>query len=170
MGIVQDWATLEDALRRSNRNLLDGLNPPASIQQIRQLEQLLGVSLPKDFVACLRIHNGQLPDAPWIFDGWEYLSTSSIAACWSLWQRLANEGVFRRHQARAEVGVRDVWWSPRWVPITFNGSGDHDCLDLDPAPGGKPGQIIRIWHDDEKRQIIADSFAAWLSAFHTRLD
>lgn len=38
---------------------LKDLGPPATDEEIRNLETTLGVSLPRDFVEFLRIHNGQ---------------------------------------------------------------------------------------------------------------
>ena len=58
--------------------------------------------------------------------------------------------------------MRDLWWSPRWIPLTGNGAGDHLCVDLDPAPGGAPGQVITMWHMDDVREVKAAGWAAWL--------
>jgi cell wall assembly regulator SMI1 len=52
----------------------------------------------------------------------------------------------------------DQWWRTKWVPITANGGGDHHCLDLDPAENGSIGQVIEMWHEDENRELVGDSF------------
>ena len=54
--------------------------------------------------------------------------------------------------------------------MTYNGGGDHHCLDLAPAPGGDVGQIIRMWHDDVARCVEARSFRAWLEAYADELE
>ncbi|PPK42935.1 hypothetical protein B0G57_11531 [Trinickia symbiotica] len=33
---------------------------------------------------------------------------------------------------------------------------------LDGAEGGTYGQVIRIWHDDAQRELVASSFREWL--------
>ena len=40
--------------------------------------------------------------------------------------------------------------------------GNHDMLDLAPAAGGKKGQIVSVWHDEETRTLEGDSFLDWL--------
>lgn len=64
--------------------------------------------------------------------------------------------------SEAVPGICNVWWSPKWIPLTYDGSGNHDCLDLNPAEGGTFGQIITMWHDDPVREIVAPSFRDWL--------
>jgi cell wall assembly regulator SMI1 len=56
----------------------------------------------------------------------------------------------------------EFWWNPLWIPIATNGGGDDICIDLDPAEGGKVGQIITFWHDWELREVILDSLEEWL--------
>jgi|GEM_PF-4118631 len=41
--------------------------------------------------------------------------------------------------------------------------GDGLCIDLDPAPGGTVGQVIRRLHDDDRRERVAASFTQWFS-------
>ena len=50
-----------------------------------------------------------------------------------------------------------------WIPITYDGSGNHYCVDMDPAPDGTSGQIITMWHDGGERELMADSFTDWLT-------
>ncbi|WP_353931825.1 SMI1/KNR4 family protein [Okeanomitos corallinicola TIOX110] len=56
-----------------------------------------------------------------------------------------------------------------WIPLTYDGGGNHCCLDLDPAEGGNLGQIITMWHDDGVRAIIAPIFRAWLQQYADNL-
>ena len=39
--------------------------------------------------------------------------------------------------------MRKVWWNLKWVPFTYNGGGDHPCIDLDPAVTGTVGQVVQ---------------------------
>ena len=54
------------------------------------------------------------------------------------------------------------WWRRGWIPFLANGGGDHLCVDLTAEDGGKPGQLIAFWHDDETRDVEFPSLAAWL--------
>lgn len=159
------WERLESWLKTHNPALLADLNPPASDADIQELEQKLGVTLPADFVECLKVHNGQKGESDWLFSGSEFLSSRRIVDEWTIWKDLLAGGDFDGAEAEPGVGIQPAWWNLRWIPFTYNGAGDHLCLDLDPASGGQVGQVITLWHDDGARQKKADSFAQWFAEF-----
>lgn len=159
------WEILEAWLKANNPALLADLNPPASDVDIQNLEQHLGVKLPTDFVECLKVHDGQRGAASWLFQDSEFLSSQRILDEWAIWKDLLNGGDLDGAEAEPGAGIQPVWWNPKWIPFTYNGAGDHLCLDLDPASGGRAGQIITLWHDDGARKKKADSFARWFSEF-----
>jgi cell wall assembly regulator SMI1 len=161
----QHWIRLESWLKTHKPALLADLNPPASDADIQELEQKLGVTLPTDFVDCLKVHDGQKGKADWLFSGSEFLSSRRILDEWVVWKGLLDGGDFDGVGAKPGAGIQPVWWSSKWIPFTYNGAGDHLCLDLDPASGGQPGQIISLWHDDGVRQKKSDSFAQWFAEF-----
>ena len=82
---------------------------------------------------------------------------------WAIWKELFDDGVFEEEEVSADKGVQETWWSLGWIPVTYDFGGNHDVVDLDPAKGGKRGQIVSVWHDDESREIEGDSFLAWLA-------
>ena len=159
------WERLEAWLKTNNSALLADLNPPASDADLQALEQQLAVKLPEDFVECLKVHNGQSGRADWLFSGSEFLSSQRILDEWAIWKDLLDGGDFDGAEAEPGAGIQPVWWSPKWIPFTYNGAGDHLCLDLDPASGGRAGQVIALWHDDGARKKTADSFAQWFAEF-----
>jgi len=161
----RQWEKLETWLKTHNPALLADLNPPASDTDIQELEQKLGVTLPTDFVECLKVHDGQKGRADWLFSGSEFLSSQRILDEWSIWKDLLNGGDFDGTEAEPGAGIQPVWWSPKWIPFTYNGAGDHLCLDLDPASSGRAGQVITLWHDDGARKKKADSFIQWFTEF-----
>lgn len=65
-------------LKENYEEGFNDLNPPATDDEIAVLENALGVSLPKGFIECLKIHNGQGNMAGGLFDGSEFLSSSRI--------------------------------------------------------------------------------------------
>lgn len=159
------WTRLETFLGATNPALLADLSPPATDSELYELECELGVALPADFVACLKIHNGQKGESEWLFAGSEFLSSRRILQEWVIWRDLMNSGDFDDVAAESGVSVKPVWWSPKWIPFTYNGAGDHLCLDLDPSNLGLSGQVITLWHDDGARKKEADSFAQWFARF-----
>lgn len=161
----QAWKKLETILYNTASDLLADLAPPASHEEISNLERALGVSLPADFVACLKIHNGQQGVSHGLFEDYEFLSTSRILQEWSIWKELLDSGDFNGMKSFPQVGIRSDWWNPAWIPFTYNGAGDHLCLDLSPTDAGISGQIITLWHDDGAREKQADSFAQWFMQY-----
>lgn len=75
---------------------------------------------------------------------------------------LEEDGDFDDFEAEAGLGVKSVWWSKKWIPISANGAGDSYCIDTAPASGGKRGQIVSFWHDDGSRDVVAPNFTEWL--------
>lgn len=155
------WGRLEKWLEINAPDVLDDLNGGASESEILELETALGIKLPEDLKESLRIHNGQTGDSHGLIAGWEFLSTQRILDEWSVWKDLYAKDSFINLDVKAQEGVANIWWQPAWIPLTFNGCGDHHCLDLAPNDEGKNGQIISMWHDSEEREILARSYKQW---------
>ena len=66
--------------------------------------------------------------------------------------------------------VRSVWWDPGWLPVGSSGSGDFQCVDLNPERDGEIGQIVTFFHMDAKRERVAESLPAQMGAFAEDLE
>lgn len=163
------WTRFEAWLSEHWPEGLASLNPPATGKQIADLQEALGVTLPDDYVNCLKIHNGQSADVGGLFDCAEFLSTDEILAQWTVWKDLLDGGDFDGIESAPANGIRNDWWNSRWIPFTHNGSGDHFCLDLAPDASGTPGQVITMWHDSEARELISSGFGNWFKAYTRRV-
>jgi cell wall assembly regulator SMI1 len=159
------WREFENWLAASWPDGLADLNPPASDADIAKLERTLGVRLPPDYIECLKIHNGQAGRAGGLIDNCEFLSCDAVCEQWRIWKRLHDDGQFDGIACEPDKGIKDDWWNPKWIPLTHNGGGDHDCLDLDPAPAGSYGQVITMWHHAGNREVQGDSFRAWFRRY-----
>lgn len=164
------WNRLERWLATHAPQVLEGLNPGASRQQITQFEEKLGVKLPQDFVQAYLIHNGQDRASPWLIDAQELLSLDRMTQEWEIWKKLFYADTFVGHKSKPIGPIKDDWWNPRWLPFTFNGFGDHLCIDLDPPAQGTRGQIITMWHDDSERRLLSVSFREWFADFVNALE
>ena len=60
--------------------------------------------------------------------------------------------------------IRTDWWNTKWIPFVDNEQGDQLCVDLNPAKGGKKGQVIDWWHEKGAYKVVADSVGEWLAA------
>ena len=164
--VNETWRRVERWLAENWPEGLDTLLPAATDDEIKSLEDAIGLKLPEDFVASLRVHNGQKSMSGALFPSGELLSAAEIEDQWRVWKELLDSGDFDGCQSEPlSPAIRPDWWSPSWIPVTHDGWGNHDCLDLNPAASGTRGQIITMWHDSPDRQALAQSFAEWFSQY-----
>jgi cell wall assembly regulator SMI1 len=160
---MERWHTLRAWWEAGAADGLDALRAPASAEAVDAAQRVMGVELPADYRAWLLAHDG----AEHGLFSEEVLSIAGVVSTWRLFGELFADD----HDASVEAdpGVRPVWWHSKWIPITSDGAGNHLCLDLEPAPGGVAGQLVRFWHDSGERMIEAPNLAAWFDLVHERL-
>lgn len=141
------------------------LNPPATEEELKQLEETPGFALPQDLIDLLKVHNGQGGNAGWLLEGQEFLSSERIADEWMIWKGLHDSGEFSGDSSEPQPGIKNDWWNPRWLPFTYNGCGDHYCVDTDPDNGGVSGQVITMWHDAGERELLSVSLKDWFTNY-----
>jgi cell wall assembly regulator SMI1 len=162
------WGRIEAWLGKNTRDILAGLAPGATDAEIAAAEKELGVEFPDDVRASYTRHNGQMRDkignpiGGGLIDAHEFLSLNGILDQWRVWKELLDADTFEGNVGEAAPGIKPHWWSAKWIPLTYDGSGNHFCLDLDPATDGTLGQIITMWHDQPERALMAHGFAEWL--------
>ncbi len=144
---------------------LHSLNPPATDQELEELQATLGYPLPPDLVNFLQVHNGQKSESGWLIDGQELLSSHRIIDEWKVWQGLLDSGDFDGITSEPQDGIKNSWWNKKWIPITYNGFGDHYCIDLDPAENGTSGQVITMFHDEGVRGLLSSSLDEWFKSY-----
>lgn len=163
------WVRIETWLRTNAPQILETLRSPASDAQIKAVENRLSIQFPEDVKNSYCIHNGQSSYEYGLIEGREFLSLERIQDEWQVWKGLLDDGDFDGIESDPDAGIRRDWWSPQWIPLTYNGAGYHDCLDLNPAEGGI-GQIISMYHDSGDREIVAPSFREWLDKYAEGLE
>jgi cell wall assembly regulator SMI1 len=161
---MHPWKKIEAWLEEYVPEVLEDLNGPATIANIRATESAMSVKLPKDMVDAYRIHDGQDGGAPPVGGDWQVLRLKTVVKQWKILKVLLDKGTFATADAdvKAVGPVRPVWWNARWIPFGFAANGDLICVDLDPAKGGTVGQIIVFLHDNEVRTCVAKSLTKWL--------
>jgi cell wall assembly regulator SMI1 len=160
---MKPWADVEKWLKAHAPDAFAVLDKPASDKQIKSAEAAMKVTLPAEVRASYRRHNGQGNKGGAVAAPWALLSLKSMLWNWRLQKQLLDGGAFAGAAARAIGPVRADWWNKKWIPIADNGGGDLQCIDLDPGPRGKVGQVIVYLHDDETRECIAPSMTKWLA-------
>jgi cell wall assembly regulator SMI1 len=137
----------------------------ASAPDIDQAEQAIGLRFPADLRASYLLHDGSAGYGifPW---GYSFLSLAELV---HEWQR--NRKLLAHDWATSPSGpIRPVHWSTKWIPVGSNQSGDFDCIDLDPAPGGTIGQMIAFNHEVGPTRVAAAGIGAWVAEYADRLE
>lgn len=163
--IADLWRRFETWLKAEAPATLATLQDGATPEEIAATEALLGVSFPDDVRASYLLHNGQTDYANGLLGGREFLSLARIQREWKIWKELLDGGDLGDDCGAPSPEIQGDWWNPKWIPLTHDGGGNHDCLDLAPTPQGNVGQIISFWHDEATRTVEAKSFTAWLAGF-----
>lgn len=164
------WDRIEKWIEANAPAIMEDIKPGASESDFGELERMIKATLPADVKSSYAIHDGQVGHSSGIIDGEELLCLGRIMQEWSVWEELWKDGEFKDSTSAPAAGIKDDWWNPLWIPITYDGAGNHYCIDLDPAEGGNVGQIIRMWHDEESRELIASSFTEFMTSFADDLE
>jgi cell wall assembly regulator SMI1 len=169
--VTAAWTRIEAWLKANAKPLHKRLKKPASDKAIAAAEKKLKVSLPEGVRQLYRLHNGMSASGEGsaaLFNHFRWLPLAEVLESWKDWNEVLEEwgGADPEGPEANEVakGIQVTTWSPSWIPLTNDGSGDHDCVDLAPAKGGTSGQIIRMWHDMPERTLEAKGVAPWLEA------
>jgi cell wall assembly regulator SMI1/predicted DNA-binding WGR domain protein len=168
--VADAWAWIEGWLAKNSPKALATLGPPATEEQLADLEKRLGMVLPPDLRASLRIHNGQelAESGPvGLMNGWSLLDCDGIAGWSKTMARLLDSGNFKGWEVEGKGGVKSEWWNKGWIAVLEGGGGDCLCLDMDPDrdDGGRKGQVIEFRHDDGDRSVIDYSMGSFLASF-----
>jgi cell wall assembly regulator SMI1 len=163
--VATSWKVIEGVLRVFAPSVCKALRPSASVEEIDQLQDLIGVKLPRGLVTSLRIHDGMRGRVNLI--GYRsLLPVERIRSWWRLGcQSQRQDGFGGNDYTKTPRIKNDIRWRERWVPVMETVTGDLQVLDLDPAPAGKRGQLFP-WYINgaTAMRVVADSFPAWLDA------
>jgi cell wall assembly regulator SMI1 len=169
------WLTLEHWLEQHLPEVLTDLHLGCSSEALDELEQHLGCSLPADFKALYRRHNGQRGEATGIWCGLPFLSLDALYDQWRTWRDLAEEFAqeaeeFGDENCATDItgesfpanAVKPIYINLKWIPFVHDGSGNHLGIDLDPGPAGTCGQVINFGTDEHDKFVLAPSLQEFL--------
>ena len=157
-------------------NLDYTLNVGAAETDFARLEAVLGYALPEEFKELYRVADGESGMAGVLADE-EWLSIERIIEEYGVWKNLLDDGMFADDDGtpydcepeNADI-KGDLWWNPKWIPLTADACGNGKMIDMDPTEHGTAGQIIQMWHDDPARSKEADSLRGFLTQYAQDLE
>ena len=145
-------------------------NPPATDDQIDQIEKLVGFKLPASYRQLYHWHDGDdisRYDHLGHIYGLPILPLDQVAMEWKTW----NLDVLREFEGNRYMipgaswppgDVDPAYINPRWIPLTADGSGNSIGIDFDPWPGGRVGQVILFGRDEDMKVALAESLGKFL--------
>jgi cell wall assembly regulator SMI1 len=133
------WERFERWCRSNAPLVCRDIKSGATAEEIKILEQKIGLTLPEDFAAYLMVHNGTI----W-FASYEYIGTEQIYQIWLMMNRIKEEGFFSNRQIdrRSQGIIKNTWWDWHWIPFAEDSCGNLLCIDLEPEVNGSRGQVI----------------------------
>ncbi|MET8372386.1 SMI1/KNR4 family protein [Micromonospora profundi] len=187
-GVTEAWRRIEAGLSRVLPASLRQLKAPAPVQAIDAVEAALAVPLPQDFRASLRIHNGtkwrydsgQLQPSPvpldYLYDTNEIIEMTRMwrdnyhpEPEWDdpqVWAYLVDQG----EHLWLNGPVRPIIGSPGAVVVGDMNGDVRWLLDFDPAPGGTPGQVVRVDVECATWDVLAPSWTQLLVRYAEDLE
>ena len=165
------WREILEQVQRISGQIFATLNVGATSAEISLLEQRVGVVLPQAFVEYLATVNGQSAagaECPLV--GFRRL----LGVAEIIEQMDLMESLFDATEVAAgdENKIRQLLWSPLWVPFAVFEGYDALILDLDPAANGIYGQIWVLSTTTDREPddaVLADSFEDFSRGLLARL-
>lgn len=173
------WIRVEAALSRVLPDSLPLLAGPAEASEIDAIEAALGVTLPPDFRASLRVHNGSNYGNPTPVP-LEYLfGTGEIVELTQAWDSEEDPDFDDPRVMARDIDAGRIHVSGpvrptsslknRVVVGTMNGDVNW-FIDLDPPEGGTPGQVVRLDLECGQWDVLAPSWTALLVRYAEDLE
>jgi cell wall assembly regulator SMI1 len=158
------WKEIESWYQVNSPRLFSYLAPGTSDQTIEKLERLINLSLPDDYKASLKCHNGGS-----LINNYMYYSVSEVMEKWKTLKKQLERHAFPEWDSQGEDRIKNQWWHPGWIPVADHLSGALICIDLAPGARGQLGQIIEFDYREGPALTDFASFADWMIFFRDRL-
>lgn len=160
------WQRIERVLNRRASKVAATLAPPATEQEIAEVERVLKLTLPDDLKQSLRIHNGQIDPSQLcsFVQFYILLSTSQIIESWQMY---TETDLRIRRENRDESPPLFLWWRTAWIPFA-RADGDVLCINCNPD-SAKVGAVIEAPQAGCQVLVVANSYSEWLEAATNRL-
>ncbi|GAA3779317.1 hypothetical protein GCM10022225_79350 [Plantactinospora mayteni] len=143
------------------------LPPEFFAARLAEAEASMGVALPADLRALHQVSDGDAQEGvfgrlSWWVDMAEMVALHNGDRPWASRSSREDPFSFVRDPYPYAVVKRSVDRAG-WIPFLLRPDGDYLAVDMDPAPGGRPGQVIRIGAGCFDGTVyIADSVTALL--------
>ncbi|MDF2935464.1 MAG: cell wall assembly/cell proliferation coordinating protein [Paenibacillaceae bacterium] len=129
-------------------------NPGVEESELDNLEKATGITLPEEFRALYRSHNGEGEGLSGFWAGFGWMKLEAVLGEWRGLQQSAYTIVSDKPGQ-----IREGAFQTGWIPFGDDGGGSFLVMDLAPGPEGSYGQIITIDHNSDISYVIAGSLS-----------
>jgi cell wall assembly regulator SMI1 len=187
------WARLQRVLESAAPGVpRGGLNPPATEAQVAAVERLVGRRLPEDLRAAYRHFNGMTRPGGEANGGprlmlpfYDWCDLESLARRWTMDRQvpmpplgdvgdadeMADGGDVDDVDGSASgARCRFAYEDAGWLPVGLCNMSPQVCVDMNPGPAGRPGQLIELDLEAGGPFWMAASFADHVERLLTMLE
>jgi cell wall assembly regulator SMI1 len=169
--VVASWDRIHGWLATHAPKLLANLNAGATSTTLDEAERTFGFEMPLPWRELYLVHDGMNEEGNLgnLFCGMEFLDLSRVTSDHRERRILADEPLDLRV---ADPGIRtENLRNPRWVALACDGSGTTWLrVDMDPADGGRCGQVIFVDEAHYVGILLGSSIAEYLQSFAENLE
>lgn len=169
MKIKDIWKEYLAELDTRFRGYSDRLKPPASLEQIKETEEKMDLSLPEELKELYCCNNGDTDKVLGTILGLPFLSLEEMYSKWKVWKEIIEEEDEKGMEelsmfckSHPEGAIQEIYANVKWIPFCYDYGGNHIGIDLDPGPSGTAGQIINFGRDEDKKSVIAPNLSVFL--------
>ena len=156
MTLEQSFSRIQNWLTQNAPPLANVLRPPATIEQITQVERELDIIFPASVRQAYLLHDGESPESDGIFDLARWLSLGEVIQAHTAAKQIEAEYQFGDFQ-------------PGLMIPLFNVNGGFHYAESVAHPTDE-SPIIAWEHEQPKRDILYPSFAHRIATFAADLE
>ncbi|TFK55159.1 hypothetical protein OE88DRAFT_1694524 [Heliocybe sulcata] len=185
--LAQTWQRLQTWLTKEYPELGDTLNYGILPQDLAQIEMQFGFELPAPVRESYLVCDGQEPESSagcseGLFFGLTLLPLEEVLEEWRFWRDVdddpntgANPKLRESMHSVPPDYVRREYSNKGWIPLVADKAGNYLGIDLNPAEGGAPGQVIIFGRDFDTKVVMwrgegPSGWAKWLASFVEELE
>ncbi|MDR2223277.1 MAG: SMI1/KNR4 family protein [Flavobacteriaceae bacterium] len=152
-------------LEHANKIAVYSLQSAATVQELKELEEVFGGILPDNFKQLYLWHNGMSNDENMgnLFYGMEFCSLEKVIRYFRD-NKSQKQQKYPLQQVDEEIDASDIY-NINWIMFGHDGSRTKLYIDLKPTSEGIFGQVIFIDEEAEVGILVANSIEELIEKF-----
>ena len=169
--IEQTFNEIKQILSREFPELVNSLNPPATEEEIKKTEEIIGLSFPDDLKILYLMHNGQKGYSG-LFFGLCFIDLETMVQEWQSWHDVGQDDLDSLDTNIISIPyhwIKEKYVNNHCIAISKDGGGNNIVIDLAPDESGISGQVTNYGRDEDIRYVIAPSVSTFFDFILTQV-